>query len=342
MPTRPSSAIGLNTKMLFPGLNSMPSSPRPIGVWKACPLYEKTRKLLNLRSLYQARKARLGSTGMIIAAMLRGFRISLQATNMGRARSPIQTVKIESERNWITAAAVTPITRAAHCHSFRQRKMAQTKMQYAECNRRFAEELRRRLQSHREEPEGRCGQNRHKSSPSQLASYGEDNDAGHCSDQRVDQGHEQHLVTKEFGQRIERNDKDADADPVRRVGRAEVIVIVECANRIEREVVREVGADGDHRLCVICHKLMPADRNIHKKETAENTTRDQLIKPGTALRRTPRPSVKTPLGLQSQSPHTPRIAPEFEALRDRETSNKWLTSDDELMRKVKQMGRIPK
>ena len=32
MPTRPRSAIGLKRKMLFPGLSSRPSSPRPIGV----------------------------------------------------------------------------------------------------------------------------------------------------------------------------------------------------------------------------------------------------------------------------------------------------------------------
>ena len=31
-------AMGLNTKMLFPGLTSMPSSPRPIAVWNPCPL----------------------------------------------------------------------------------------------------------------------------------------------------------------------------------------------------------------------------------------------------------------------------------------------------------------
>ena len=47
---------------------------------------------------------------------------------MGRARSPIHTVKIESERNWITAAEVIPITRAAQRHWCRQRSIAHTKI----------------------------------------------------------------------------------------------------------------------------------------------------------------------------------------------------------------------
>ena len=104
-------------------------------------------------------------------------------------------------------------------------------------------------------------------------------------------------MTNDFGQRIRRNNKDADADPIGRIGRAEVWVIVECANRIEREVVREVRAYSNHRCCVICHQLMTADRKIHEKETAENTPSDQEINPGIVLRCMTRPSVKTPLGL---------------------------------------------
>ena len=154
----------------------------------------------------------------------------------------------------------------------------------AERNGWFAEEFCRRLQSHREEPEGRRSQDRHGSFPSQLTSYGEDNDAGHRGKQGVDQGQEQHLVANEFGQRIRRNDKDADADPVGRVGRAEVQVIVECAYRLECEVVREVRTHRDHRVCVICHERMTADREIHEKEAAENTNSDQQISPGTVRR----------------------------------------------------------
>src|ERR1700734_381919 len=72
-------------------------------------------------------KAKLGRTGIIIAARLRGFRISCQDTNIGSARRPIQTVRMESERNWMTTAEVRQIKREAHCHSSLQRKMAHTK-----------------------------------------------------------------------------------------------------------------------------------------------------------------------------------------------------------------------
>ena len=77
-------------------------------------------------------------------------------------------------------------------------------------------------------------------------------------------------------------------------------VIIESANRIELEVVRKVDGDSNHRHGVICHNLMPTDREVHKKEAPEHKTSDEYrSRLGLSPRRATWPRMKTSPGLHS-------------------------------------------
>jgi hypothetical protein len=82
---------------------------------------------------------------------------------------------------------------------------------------------------------------------------------------------------------------------MRRVGGAEVQVIVEGAYRLECEVVREIGAHSAIDVVSYATERTSADRAIQEKEHAENEPGGQRIGPGTMRRRMTRPGAK-PLG----------------------------------------------
>ena len=76
-------------------------------------------------------------------------------------------------------------------------------------------------------------------------------------------------------------------------------------NRLEREVVREIGAYSYHRFCVICHEFTTTHRQVHKEETAKDTGTQDEINARSALRYVTRFRVTSSVEVPIQGRHAP-------------------------------------